>query len=290
MNNDNTLIPNQEFKVPDAGANKDVSSTVVDSDNPNPSISISDPYDYILNTPKGNDVVEKQEISDNHANANVGPNLQGHVNTPPVPNTEEVFSRPHQVQPENTTFRVETQPVDPVVKAPEVEFKEQIISTSPEDIYSSGQSSQQSIPSSSQGNNVVFNSEVHGKSSSVVSNVTGSSTPLIEEVDSIKSENVIAASSYILVFDIATFILALIRKDKFLQFNSVQSIFFNLTFVIVFILFRIISVSFLSFFFTLLNIALFTVWLVISIFLMYKAYNGEKFCLSFFGRIANTLS
>ncbi len=287
MNNDNTLIPNQEFKVPNDSANKGGSSSVVGGDNSNPSINISDPYDYILNTSKENDVVEKKEISDNPVNANVSSNLQGSVNTTPTPNPEEVFSRPHQVQPENTTFRVEPQPV---VNAPKVEHNEQIISTPPEDIYSSVHSSQQNIPSSSQGNNVVFNSEVHDKSSSVVSGVTESSTPLIEEVDSIKSENVIAASSYILVFDLITFVLSLIRKDKFLQFNSVQSIFFNLTFVIVFILFRIISVHFLSFLFTLLNISLFIVWLVISIFLMYKAYNGEKFSFSFFGRIANTLS
>lgn len=284
MDNNNTLTPNQEFKVPEkSDSNTDGSNDIGTNSNPNSSIHISDPYDYILNTHNVHEVEEKNNVSDNSSNTTVNANLQESdhqpLNTPPVSNIDEMFSKPHQVNLEYTTFSV-----DPVVNPPKVEPQEQVIPTPPEDVYSS-------VKSSGQGNNTVFNVESSNRSSTAaVPNSSGSSDSLIEEVDSIKSENVIAASSYILVFDLVTFVLSLIRKDKFLQFNSVQSIFFNLTFVIVFILFRVLSANFLSFFFTLLNIALFIVWLVMSIFLMYKAYNGEKFCFSFFGRIANTLS
>ncbi len=83
------------------------------------------------------------------------------------------------------------------------------------------------------------------------------------------------------------------NKDKFVRFHAFQSIFFNVAIIVFWIAFGIVSgilihVSFgifgLIFFFVdgLLGLAIFLYWL----FLMYKAYNNERYMIPFIGEIA----
>jgi len=83
------------------------------------------------------------------------------------------------------------------------------------------------------------------------------------------------------------------NKDKFVRFHAFQSIFFNVAIIVFWIAFGIVSgilirVSFgifgLIFIFVdgLLGLAIFLYWL----FLMYKAYNNERYMIPFIGEIA----
>jgi uncharacterized membrane protein len=108
------------------------------------------------------------------------------------------------------------------------------------------------------------------------------------------AENVAGLLSY-LVGWITGLIFLLIDKRPFVRFHAAQSIAFNISIIAVYIVFWIIEamltfitammhfpIGFLFIvFFPVLGLAIFIAW----IFLMYKAYSGEKFKLPIIGNL-----
>ncbi len=105
-----------------------------------------------------------------------------------------------------------------------------------------------------------------------------------------RSEDIFGVVSYVIGLNILMLIYSYLRNDKFLKFHSVQSIGFNLVFIIIFLVFTSLSRGSLSLAFLIANVVLFIVWVLLSILLMYKAYQGEKYPFIFFGMLANKLS
>jgi uncharacterized membrane protein len=107
------------------------------------------------------------------------------------------------------------------------------------------------------------------------------------------ANNMAAALCYVLGFITGILFLVLepYNKDKTIRFHAFQSIFFNVALfgvdIVLVILSTIISrIPFIGWIFLLLwpifGLGIFCVWL----FLMYKAYNNEKFKLPFIGDLA----
>lgn len=108
--------------------------------------------------------------------------------------------------------------------------------------------------------------------------------------------NVAAMLSYLLGF--ITGIVFLVREpyrhDRFVRFHAFQSIFYSVAYLVVWIvysrlfLFGLFTYTFgflwpiLSLIWTLISLAAFLFWL----FLMFKAYNGERFIIPFIGEMA----
>lgn len=83
------------------------------------------------------------------------------------------------------------------------------------------------------------------------------------------------------------------KNDKFVRFHAFQSIFFSVAMVAFWIGFRILSTILGIISFGILGIVMGLVWLVILlvilvywIFLMYKAYNNERYMIPYIGQLA----
>ena len=101
-----------------------------------------------------------------------------------------------------------------------------------------------------------------------------------------QEESIIGIISYVIGINIITLAVSFIKNDKFMKFHSLQSIFFNILFLIIFFIFDFLSHGFLSLGFLIANVVLFIIWILLSIFLMYKAFIGEKYSFTFFGKLA----
>ena len=104
-----------------------------------------------------------------------------------------------------------------------------------------------------------------------------------------QTESIMGIISYVLGVNIITFIISIIKKDNFIKFHSLQSIFFNILFLIIFFVFRDLSHGFLSLGFLIANVVLFIIWILLSIFLMYKAFIGDRYSFTFFGKLVGLL-
>ena|SRR3990167_5996300 len=94
------------------------------------------------------------------------------------------------------------------------------------------------------------------------------------------SGNLMAAATYFLGFITGIIFLLIEKKDQYIRFHAMQS---TITFAVLWIVIMIISyMPFLNF----LSLLLWPVELILWIFLMYKAYSGEKYKLPYIGDIA----
>jgi uncharacterized membrane protein len=106
-------------------------------------------------------------------------------------------------------------------------------------------------------------------------------------------ENVAGLLAYILGW-ITGLIFFLIDKRPFVRFHAAQSIIFNIAVFVVYFavfigfgLFRVIGLGFLALFiYPVVGLLVFVGWL----FLMYKAYQHEKFSLPIIGGIAESMA
>ena len=109
------------------------------------------------------------------------------------------------------------------------------------------------------------------------------------------TSNVAGLLTYVLGFvtGIIFLILEPYNKDKFVRFHAFQSIFFNVAMIVFWIAYTIVStvlgiVSFgiLGIVMAILGLLVFLGILVYWIFLMYKAYNNEKYMIPYIGKLA----
>jgi uncharacterized membrane protein len=107
--------------------------------------------------------------------------------------------------------------------------------------------------------------------------------------------NVAGLLAYVLGFITGIIFLVLepYNKDKFVRFHAFQSIFFNVAMIVFWIAYTIVStvlgvVSFgiLGIVMAILGLLVFLGILVYWIFLMYKAYNNEKYMIPYIGKLA----
>jgi uncharacterized membrane protein len=120
--------------------------------------------------------------------------------------------------------------------------------------------------------------------SSGVPQTSGTAKPL--------ESNVAALLSYLLWFvgGIIFLVLEPYKNDKFVRFHAFQSIFLSVVFFIFWIFWNVIlGALFGGALWVILNLMGVIVWLgvlLLWIFLMYKAYNNEKFMIPFIGELA----
>ena len=109
------------------------------------------------------------------------------------------------------------------------------------------------------------------------------------------ASNVAGLLAYVLGFITGIIFLVLepYNKDKFVRFHAFQSIFFNVAMIVFWIAYTIVStvlgvVSFgiLGIVMALLGLVVFLGILVFWVFLMYKAYNNEKYMIPYIGKLA----
>jgi uncharacterized membrane protein len=107
--------------------------------------------------------------------------------------------------------------------------------------------------------------------------------------------NVAGLLAYVLGFITGIIFLVLepYNKDKFIRFHAFQSIFFNVAMIVFWIAYTIVStvlgvVSFgiLGIVMAILGLLVFLGILVYWVFLMYKAYNNEKYMIPYIGKLA----
>lgn len=97
-------------------------------------------------------------------------------------------------------------------------------------------------------------------------------------------ENIEAALSYFFGFLTGILFFVLEKENKFVRFHAMQSILvFLALFVINMVLGIILSISFVT---MMLFPLIYLIELILWLFLMYKAYKGEKFMLPVVGDIA----
>ncbi len=95
--------------------------------------------------------------------------------------------------------------------------------------------------------------------------------------------NVAALLSYVVIIAIVFLIVEPFKNDKFVRFHAFQSIFYWIAVIVIFMLIGMVFP---------LSIWLVVYWplrllsFILMIFLMYKAYNNEKFKLPFIGDLA----
>jgi len=100
--------------------------------------------------------------------------------------------------------------------------------------------------------------------------------------------------AYILGFITGIIFLVLepYNRDKFVRFHAFQSIFFNVAIIVFWIAYTIVSVvlgfvsGILGLLMSILGLLIFLAILVCWIFLMYKAYNNEKYMIPYIGKLA----
>ena len=107
--------------------------------------------------------------------------------------------------------------------------------------------------------------------------------------------NVAGLLAYVLGFITGIIFLVLepYNKDKFIRFHAFQSIFFNVAMIVFWIAYTIVStvlgvVSFgiLGIVMAILGLLVFLGILVYWVFLMYKAYNNERYMIPYIGKLA----
>src|SRR5690554_522207 len=91
-------------------------------------------------------------------------------------------------------------------------------------------------------------------------------------------ENIAGLLCYAFTFVTGIIFLVLEKENEFVKFHAMQSIF---TFVALFIIGAILTI--IPILGLLISILLVPIFLILWIFLMYKAYNGEKYKLPFVG-------
>jgi uncharacterized membrane protein len=95
--------------------------------------------------------------------------------------------------------------------------------------------------------------------------------------------NVAALLSYVVIIAIVFLIIEPFKNDKFVRFHAFQSIFYWIAVIVIFMLIGMVFP---------LSIWLLVYWplrllsFILMVFLMYKAYNNEKFKLPFIGDLA----
>ncbi len=95
--------------------------------------------------------------------------------------------------------------------------------------------------------------------------------------------NVAALLSYVVIIAIVFLIIEPFKNDKFVRFHAFQSIFYWIAVIVIFMLIGMVFP---------LSIWLLVYWplrllsFILMIFMMYKAYNNEKFKLPFIGDLA----
>ena len=95
--------------------------------------------------------------------------------------------------------------------------------------------------------------------------------------------NVAALLSYVVIIAIVFLLVEPFKNDKFVRFHAFQSIFYWVAVIVIFMLIGMVfplSVWFLVYW------PLRMLSFILMIFLMYKAYNNEKFKLPFIGDLA----
>ncbi len=106
--------------------------------------------------------------------------------------------------------------------------------------------------------------------------------------------NVAGALAYVLGFvtGIVFLVIEPYKDDKFVRFHAFQSIFFNVGAIVFWIAWSIIS-GILGYLIGILGVLMWSLGLLIGlgilclwVFLMYKAYNNERFMLPFIGELA----
>ena len=107
--------------------------------------------------------------------------------------------------------------------------------------------------------------------------------------------NVAGLLTYVLGFITGIIFLVLepYNRDKFVRFHAFQSIFFNVAIIVFWIAYTIVStvlgvVSFgiIGIVMAILGLLIFLGILVYWVFLMYKAYNNEKYMIPYIGKLA----
>jgi uncharacterized membrane protein len=95
--------------------------------------------------------------------------------------------------------------------------------------------------------------------------------------------NIAALLSYVVIIAIVFLIIEPFKNDKFVRFHAFQSIFYWIAVIVIFMLIGMVFP---------LSIWLLVYWplrllsFILMVFLMYKAYNNEKFKLPFIGDLA----
>lgn len=119
--------------------------------------------------------------------------------------------------------------------------------------------------------------------------------PAPAAASSAMSSNVAGLLAYILGFITGIIFLVIepYKNDKFVRFHAFQSIFFNVAIIVFWIAYTILSAILGVVSFGILAVVMAILGLVISlgiliywIFLMYKAYNNERYMVPFIGGLA----
>lgn len=108
------------------------------------------------------------------------------------------------------------------------------------------------------------------------------------------TDNLAGALCYLLGFitGILFLVLAPYNQNRTIRFHAFQSIFFNIAWVIIWILITIVSLAFNAipflgvFISVALHFCLWIGWLIVWLYLMFKTYNGEKIVLPVVGPMA----
>ena len=127
------------------------------------------------------------------------------------------------------------------------------------------------------------------------SEVAAPGAPAPAAVPGAMASNVAGLLAYVLGFITGIIFLVLepYNRDKFVRFHAFQSIFFNVAIIVFWIAYTIVStvlgiVSFgiLGIVMAILGLLIFLGILVYWVFLMYKAYNNEKYMIPYIGKLA----
>ena len=111
----------------------------------------------------------------------------------------------------------------------------------------------------------------------------GNNTAMSTARTSGMQSNVAALLSYVVIIAIVFLLVEPFKNDKFVRFHAFQSIFYWIAVVVIFML---IGMVFPLSVWVLVYWPLRLLSFILMIFLMYKAYNNEKFKLPFIGDLA----
>ena len=109
------------------------------------------------------------------------------------------------------------------------------------------------------------------------------------------SSNVAGLLTYILglITGIIFLVLEPYKNDKFVRFHAFQSIFFNVAWIVIWIVFSIVSSILTAVTAGFGGLVILPIWgllllafLAYWLFLMYKAYNNERYMVPFIGELA----
>ncbi len=109
------------------------------------------------------------------------------------------------------------------------------------------------------------------------------------------SSNVAGALSYLVGFitGIVFLLIEPFNKDPFVRFHAFQSIFFNISMIVIVIVWSILTAIMSSIFgllgilFSIVGILIWLGFFILWLFLMYKAYKNERYMLPIIGELAS---